>query len=96
MLAEGRGGFFPPHDPAAITATLRPLLADPALRANYAARARAYGATLHWPLIGQQYLDTLAEVALPVRPFPIGVRRGTTNNANEANTTATGATPCQN
>ncbi len=79
VLAEGRGSFVPPHDPAAITATLRPLLADPDRRANYAAQARAYGATLHWPIIGQQYLDTLAEVALPVRPLPARVRRNGTD-----------------
>lgn len=75
VLAEGRGCFVPPSDPAAITATLRPLLADPDLRATYAVQARAYGATLHWSRIGQQYLDTFAEVALPMRPLPVGVRR---------------------
>ena len=70
VLADGRGVLVPPRDPAALTAALRPLLANPTLRATYATAAAAYGATLHWPKIGARYLDLLAETALPPRPFP--------------------------
>jgi glycosyltransferase involved in cell wall biosynthesis len=65
VLADGRGVFVPPSDPAALTAALRPLFAEPELRAQYGAAAATYGATLHWPDIGQRYLDTLAAHALP-------------------------------
>jgi len=72
VLADGRGILVPPEDPAALTATLRPLLADAGRRATYAAAAARYGAALHWPLIGGRYLDTLAAHALPPRPLPHG------------------------
>lgn len=72
VLADGRGLLVPPADPAALTAILRPLLAEPDRRTTYAAAAADYGATLHWPQIGGQYLDTLAAVALPPRPLPGG------------------------
>ncbi len=68
-LADLRGVLVPPGDSAALTATLRQLLADPVLRERYSAAAAAYGATLHWPQIGQRYLDTLAAHALPPRPI---------------------------
>jgi glycosyltransferase involved in cell wall biosynthesis len=70
-LAGGRGVLTPAADPAALAATLRPLLADENRRASYAAAAAAYGATLHWPAIGQRYLDLFRAVALPAPPSPI-------------------------
>lgn len=72
VLADRRGTLVPPSDPAALTATLRPLLADGAQRAAYATAAAAFGETLHWPTIGGRYLDTLAAHALPPRPLPHG------------------------
>lgn len=71
-LADERGVLVPPGDPAALTAALRPLLADPARRERHGDAAAAYGATLHWPGIGRRYLDTLADHALPPRPLPGG------------------------
>jgi glycosyltransferase involved in cell wall biosynthesis len=62
-LAGGRGLLVPPADPAALTAALRPLLADEALRDRYRAAAAEYGATLHWRRIGRRYLDVFADAA---------------------------------
>lgn len=56
-LAEGRGVLVPSADPAALAAALRPLLADPALRDAYEARARAFGAALHWDRVAPQYVE---------------------------------------
>jgi glycosyltransferase involved in cell wall biosynthesis len=64
-LADGRGVLVPPSDAAALTAALRPLLADERRREQYRAAAAAYGVTLHWPRIGRRYLDAFAAVRRP-------------------------------
>lgn len=72
VLADGRGVLVPPTDPGALAAALRPLLAEPERRAGYATAAAEYGATLHWPRVGAQYLELLGSAALPPRPLPDG------------------------
>jgi glycosyltransferase involved in cell wall biosynthesis len=61
-LAEGRGLLVPFADSAAITEALEPLLADPVQRAAYAARARAFGEQLAWPVVAAEFVDVVRGV----------------------------------
>jgi glycosyltransferase involved in cell wall biosynthesis len=64
VLAEGRGMLAPPGDPTALATTLRPLLADAALRWRYAVAAGAYGRALAWPVLAGQFLDLIDRVVV--------------------------------
>ncbi|WP_328684602.1 glycosyltransferase family 4 protein [Streptomyces sp. NBC_00343] len=71
LVAHGRTGFlFPPRDEAAVTAAVRTLAADPALRAEYGTAARAMVEGRTWAAVGDQliahYGDVLAARRLVV------------------------------
>ncbi|WP_329351681.1 glycosyltransferase family 1 protein [Streptomyces sp. NBC_01261] len=71
LVAHGRTGFlFPPRDEAAVTAAVRTLAADPALRAEYGTAARAMVDGRTWAAVGDQliahYGDVLAARRLVV------------------------------
>ena len=58
------GIVVPPTDPAALREALTPLLTDPALCAEYGAKARQRVLdTFDWEVIGEQYLDELERLA---------------------------------
>ena len=61
-LAEGRGTLVSFASSEAITQALDTLLGDEALRAGYAARARAFGENLAWPVVASQFVNIVRGV----------------------------------
>lgn len=61
-LADGRGVLVPFADSDALARALDPLLGDPDLRASYAAKARAFGKRLAWPVVSRQFVDVVRDV----------------------------------
>ena len=58
-LADGRGVLVPFADSDAIAKALDPLLGNPDVRASYAAKARAFGERLAWPVVSRQFVDVV-------------------------------------
>jgi glycosyltransferase involved in cell wall biosynthesis len=83
MLGTGAGALVPHSDPEAIATSLRKLLTEPGVAARMAQVATAIGATLHWPVVAEQYesiASTLLEhptavAALPIRRTPDDLAR---------------------
>lgn len=57
VLAEGRGTLVSFANSESITQALETLLGDETLRAGYAARARAFGKNLAWPVVASQFVN---------------------------------------
>jgi polysaccharide biosynthesis protein PslF len=68
VLAEDRGVLVTFADSASITAALDRLLGDERLRAGYAARARAFGAGLIWPVVASRFVDIVRGVVAEAQP----------------------------
>jgi glycosyltransferase involved in cell wall biosynthesis len=62
VLADDRGVLVSFADSASITDALNRLLGDEELRAGYAARARAFGAELVWPVVASRFVDIVRGV----------------------------------
>ena len=62
-LADGRGLLAEYGDAAGFGEALASLVADPALRADLAARTFAYGRQAQWPVVGEAYQAVLQEAA---------------------------------
>jgi glycosyltransferase involved in cell wall biosynthesis len=83
MLGTGAGALVPHSDPDAMAGSLRALLTEPGVAVRMAQVATSIGATLHWPVVAEQYesiVSTLidrpaAVAALPVRRSPDGLAR---------------------
>ena len=73
LLADGRGVLVPPASPVALSAALKELLADPALRAAIGSRAYAHSRRMIWSAVGAEYRDLFAHVAVAksTAPFPV-------------------------
>jgi glycosyltransferase involved in cell wall biosynthesis len=56
VAAEGLGAVVPPRDPAALTAALHRLLADPAIRSAAAAASARVAERYRWPLVAAPLL----------------------------------------
>ena len=74
-LRQGRGVLVPPSDPDALSTAVLDLLEHPARRRAMERRARAYGASMAWPLVGAQTLTALRSaaeraVSQPLRQTP--------------------------
>ncbi len=78
LLADGRGVLVPPGSPAAFSAALATLIADPALRARIGARAFAYSRRMVWSEVGAQYQSLFARTnaATSRVPFAMEVAAG--------------------
>lgn len=76
MLSTGAGLLVPHGNPEAMAGALRRLITEPGLSAGAAQMAASIGATLHWPVVAEQYEAMAAESAgqrlrvpaLPRRP----------------------------
>ncbi|HEX6147594.1 MAG TPA: glycosyltransferase [Acidimicrobiia bacterium] len=83
MLGTGAGALVPHSDPEAIAASLRTLLTEPGVAAGMAQVAAAIGATLHWPVVAEQYESIASALlepersvaALPIRSTPDDLAR---------------------
>lgn len=67
-LADGRGVLVPFADSEAIADALDPLLSDPELRGSYAAKARAFGGQLAWPVVSRRFVDVVREAVWGAAP----------------------------
>lgn len=72
MLGTGAGLVVPHAEPEAMAEALRGLLTDPALAARMATVAGSIGATLHWPVVADEYESIAA--GLVVRRLPVAAR----------------------
>ena len=68
VLAEDRGVLVSFADSASITEALNRLLGDDGLRAGYAARARAFGAELIWPVVASRFVHIVRGVVAEAQP----------------------------
>jgi glycosyltransferase involved in cell wall biosynthesis len=83
MLGTGAGALVPHSDPEAIATSLRAVLTEPGVAARMSQVATAIGATLHWPVVAEQYesiasalLEPKTSVAaLPIRSTPDDLAR---------------------
>src|SRR4030095_10811097 len=57
LLADGRGILVPRADAAAIAREVNGLLDDDAKRRSLSARASAYSADKHWPVVARAYIE---------------------------------------
>jgi glycosyltransferase involved in cell wall biosynthesis len=61
-LTDDRGTLVPFASSEAITEALDRLLGDDVLRAGYAARARAFGEQLAWPVVASRFVNVVRDV----------------------------------
>ena len=64
-LADGRGLVVPFRDSVAISASVRRILGDPALKIGLEARAYAYGRETAWPAVGRRVLGLMQHMVDP-------------------------------
>lgn len=65
LLTGGRGVIIPFGDRAALTQAVAQLLGNPEQLQRYRQQALAFGRTIAWPLVGQQYAAALRAAAAP-------------------------------
>ena len=70
MLGAGAGAIVPHSDSAAMSRALRSLITDSAHATRMAAVAGAIGATLHWPVIANEYESVVARLTRPAPLLP--------------------------
>src|SRR5262249_18628797 len=63
IVPDETGILVPPEDPSALADALGGLLADPARRHRFGARARVLAQGFGWPAVGARYSAVLTEIA---------------------------------